>query len=91
MADSRSSEKTTEVGGKQRLYDANQKVRGRKRHMLVDNEVFVSGAEVHSAKVMDRYGTEMLLRQAYTWFARLEHLWVGALHGRRWGAKTGQK
>jgi hypothetical protein len=32
------SAKTTGVGGEQRGYDANKKVRGRKRHLLVDTE-----------------------------------------------------
>jgi hypothetical protein len=47
----------------------------------VDTEGFVLRAEVHSAKVMDRDGIEMLLRQADTPFARLEHLWEGAGYG----------
>jgi putative transposase len=35
IADSQSA-KTTGVGGEQRGYDGNKKVRGRKRHLLVD-------------------------------------------------------
>jgi putative transposase len=88
MVDSRSSEKTIGVGGEQRVYDGSKKARGRKRHLLVDNEGFVLGAEVLSAKVMDRDGIEMLLRQSDTPFARLEHLWVGAVCGEKIGART---
>ena len=33
--------------------DAGKKIKGRKRHLLVDTEGFVLKAKVHSAKVMD--------------------------------------
>jgi hypothetical protein len=47
------SVKTTAVGGEERGYDGGKKVKGRKRHLLVDTEGFVLKAKVHSAKVMD--------------------------------------
>jgi putative transposase len=47
------SVKTTGVGGEERGYDGGKKVKGRKRHLLVDTEGFVLRAKVHSAKVMD--------------------------------------
>jgi hypothetical protein len=47
------SEKTTGVGGEQRGYDGGKKVKGRKRHLLVDTEGFVLQAKLHSAKIMD--------------------------------------
>ncbi len=50
------SVKTTAVGGEDRGYDGAKKVKGRKRHLLVDTEGFVLKAKVHSAKVMG-YGT----------------------------------
>src|SRR5215213_5406036 len=53
IADSQTS-KTTGVGGEQRGYDGNKKVRGRKRHLLVDTEGLVLKAKVHSAKVPDQ-------------------------------------
>jgi hypothetical protein len=87
IADSRSSEKTTGVGGEQRGYDGNKKLRGRKRHLLVDTEGFILRAEVHSVKVMDRYGIQTLLRQADTPFARPKHPWVGAGLGGEDGGK----
>ena len=37
----------------QRGYDGGKKVKGRKRHILVDTEGLVLKAKVHSAKVMD--------------------------------------
>jgi putative transposase len=46
------SAKTTGVGGEHRGYDGGKKVRGRKRHLLVDTtEGLVLKAKVHSAKV----------------------------------------
>ena len=41
MVDAQSA-KTTGVGGEQRGYDGGKKVRGRKRHILVDTEGLVS-------------------------------------------------
>jgi hypothetical protein len=40
------------VGGEQRGYDSGKKVKGCKRHILVDTEGFVLKTKVHSAKVM---------------------------------------
>ena len=54
------SVKTTGVGGEQRGYDGGKKVKGRKRHLLVDTEGFVLRAKVHSAKVMDYEGIKTL-------------------------------
>ena len=48
IADSQSA-KTTGVGGEARGYDGNKKVRGRKRHLLVDTEGLLLKAKVHSA------------------------------------------
>jgi putative transposase len=47
------SVKTTGVGAEDRGYDGGKKIKGRKRHLLVDTEGFVLKAKVHSAKVMD--------------------------------------
>ena len=47
------SVKSTGVGGEERGYDGGKKVKGRKRHLLVDTEGFVLRTKVHSAKVMD--------------------------------------
>jgi putative transposase len=45
------SVKSTAVGGEDRGYEAGKKVKGRKRHILVDTAGFVLKAKVHSAKV----------------------------------------
>ena len=56
IVDSQSA-KTTGVGGEQRGYDDGaKKVRGRKRHLLVDTEGLVLGAKIHSAKEGARRG-----------------------------------
>ena len=60
MVDSQSA-RTTGVGGEARGYDGGKKVRGRKRHLLVDTEGLVLKAKVHSAKVPDQDGIKLLL------------------------------
>ena len=58
------SVKTSGVGGEERGYDGGKKVKGRKRHLLVDTEGFVLKAKVMSAKVMDYEGIKELLDRA---------------------------
>src|SRR4051812_18539482 len=70
------SVKSTGVGGEQRGYDGGKKVKGRKRHLLVDTEGLVLKAKVHSAKVMDYEGIKTLLQHASEAFPRLKHLWL---------------
>jgi putative transposase len=87
------SVKSTGVGGEDRGYDGAKKVKGRKRHLLVDTEGFVLKAKVHSAKVMDWDGIKTLLRRADEYFPRLKHLWVDAGYrgkdkGKDWVHKT---
>jgi putative transposase len=87
------SVKTTGVGGEQRGYDGGKKVKGRKRHLLVDTEGFVLKAKVHSAKVMDYEGIKELLDRIKGTFPRLSHLWVdggynGEDKGGGWVEKT---
>jgi putative transposase len=73
------SVKTTGVGGKERGYDGAKKVKGRKRHLLVDTQGLVLIAKVHRANVTDRYGIKLLLEPARTGFlTRLSHLWLDA-------------
>ena len=87
------SVKTTGVGGENRGYDGGKKIKGRKRHLLVDTEGFVLKAKVHSAKVMDWDGIKTLLQRADEHFPRLKHLWVDAGYrgedkGKDWVEKT---
>ena len=52
------------MGGEKRGYDGGKKIRGRKRHLLVDTEGLVMKAKVHSAKVSDQDGLRLLLECA---------------------------
>lgn len=59
------SVKTTEAGG-ERGYDAGKKVKGRKRHIMVDTDGRALSLLVHGAGVQDRDGAVPLLRQSRT-------------------------
>jgi putative transposase len=72
------SVKTTGVGGEERGYDGGKKVKGRKRHLLVDTQGLVLKAKVHNAKVQDREGIKVLLDLAPEHLPRLCHLWMDA-------------
>jgi len=93
MVDSQSA-KTTGVGGEARGYDGGKKVRGRKRHLLVDTEGLVLKAKVHSAKVPDQDGIKLLLEGSGDRLQRLSHLWVDAGYqgrGKEWVEGMGRK
>ena len=78
IVDSRSV-KTTGVGGEERGYDGAKKVKGRKRHLLVDTQGLVLIAKVHKANVTDRDGIKLLLEPARIGFlGRLSQLWLEA-------------
>jgi putative transposase len=69
------SVKTTGVGGEERGYDGGKKVKGRKRHLLVDTQGLVLQARLHSAKVVDRDGIKLLLEPSLSdRLPRLSHL-----------------
>jgi putative transposase len=72
------SVKTTGVGGAERGYDGGKKIKGRKRHLLVDTQGLVLKAKVHSAKIQDREGIKVLLDLAPDHLPRLSHLWMDA-------------
>src|SRR5215216_3959383 len=71
--------KTTGVGGGERGYDGGKKIKGRKRHLLVDTQGLVLKAMVHAANVMDQDGIKLLLDPS-SWdrLPRLSHLWMDA-------------
>ena len=76
------SVKTTEVGG-ERGYDAGKKVKGRKRHILVDTLGNLLALVVHPADLQDRDGAKLLLAQLSPMLRlRLQRLWAdGAYKG----------
>jgi transposase len=73
------SVKTTGVGGEQRGYDGAKKVKGRKRHLLVDTQGLVLEVRVHSAEIQDREGIKLLLEPSSPdRLPRLSHVWLDA-------------
>ena len=71
----------------QRGFDGGKKVRGRKRHILVDAEGLVVEARVHSARASDLDGIRCLLEPARSRPPRLSYLWVDAGYrgsGKEW-------
>jgi transposase len=71
--------KTTGVGG-ERGYDGAKKIKGRKRHVLVDTQGLVLKARVHTADVRDRDGVTLVLPPEATkeQFPRVSHVWLDA-------------
>lgn len=69
------SVKTTEVGGACG-YDAGKKIKGRKRHILVDTMGLLLLVVVHPGNVQDRDGAKLLLAKAKDLFPRLKLLWA---------------
>ena len=65
------STKTTETKGV-RGYDAGKQVKGRKRHILVDNMGLLLIVVVHAADIQDRDGAKLVLEKAKDW--RLNNL-----------------
>ena len=67
------SVKTTEVGGKERGYDGGKKIKGRKRHLLVDTLGLLMAVLITSAQVDDGAAASTLLAQISAQdFPRLE-------------------
>jgi putative transposase len=71
------SVKTTETPGV-RGYDAAKKVKGRKRHILVDTIGLLLIVVVHTANIQDRDGAKLVLEQVKGKFSRLELIWADA-------------
>lgn len=59
-----------------RGYDAGKKIKGRKRHILVDTIGLLLMVVVHSADVQDRDGAKLLLELIKDHFPRLQLIWA---------------
>ena len=74
MIDSQSV-KTTEVGGT-KGFDAGKKVKGRKRHIVVDRMGLLLAVVVHSAGVQDCRGAELVLEDIEKSYPNLKVVWA---------------
>ena len=57
-------------------YDAGKRIKGRKRHLLVDTLGLVLGVVVTSADTTERDGAQAVLRRVWGWLIWLRLLWV---------------
>jgi putative transposase len=57
-------------------YDAGKKIKGRKRHLVVDTLGLVLAVVVHSAGIQDRDGAKLALQQVLNAFPRLRLIWA---------------
>jgi len=71
------SVKTAETPGV-RGYDAAKKVKGRKRHILVDTIGLLMIVVVHTTNIQDRDGAKLVLEQVKGTFPRLQLIWTDA-------------
>ena len=63
----------------ERGFDAGKKVKGRKRHLLVDTLGLILVAAVHSAAIQDRDGAKLVIQKA-RWFGRLRVIFADAAY-----------
>lgn len=58
--------------------DAYKRLKGRKRHIVVDTQGYLLDIELTAASVQDRHAAQALLRRVKTRFPSLAHVWVDA-------------
>jgi putative transposase len=79
------SVKTTEVGGPERGFDSGKKVKGRKRHLLVDTLGLLLVVVVTAASVSDQAGAREVLKRLRGTCKKLRKVWVdGTYRGAEW-------
>src|SRR4051812_29003655 len=77
------SVKTTEVGGI-KGFDAGKKVKGRKRHILVDTLGLLIAVVVTGANVQDYHGAKPVLGTVKDRCPRLKVVWADGIYEKRW-------
>lgn len=77
------SVKTTEVGGV-KGYDGGKKVKGRRRHVLVDTQGLLLKVMVQAGNISDRGGGKLLLLSLTGMFLSLTHLFADGGYKGRW-------
>jgi putative transposase len=79
------SVKTTEVGGPERGFDSGKRVKGRKRHLLVDTLGLLLVVVVTAASVSDQAGAREVLKRLRGTCKKLRKVWVdGTYRGAEW-------
>jgi len=70
------SVKTTRVGGQERGWDGGKKIKGRKRHIVVDTQGYLLSVKVHAADKHDsKMGFEVLKAMKYD-FSRMKMIYA---------------
>jgi putative transposase len=77
------SVKTTEVGGI-KGFDGGKKVKGRKRHIVVDTLGLLIAVVVTAANVQDYHGAKPALLRAKGRSSRLEVVWADGIYEKEW-------
>ncbi len=67
--------------GGPRGYDAGKRVKGRKRHILVDTRGLLLAAAVHPADIQDRDGARLVLERLAGKHDRLRVIWADGAYG----------
>jgi putative transposase len=79
------SVKTTEVGGAERGFDNGKKVKGRKRHVLVDTLGLLLIVVVTAASLSEQAGARKIFQQMRGTCKKLRKVWVdGTYRGAEW-------
>ena len=77
--------KTTEVGGAERGFDNGKKVKGRKRHVLVDTRGLLLIVVVTAASLSDQAGARKIFKHMRGTCKKLRKVWVdGTYRGAEW-------
>jgi putative transposase len=75
------SVKTTHIAGSERGYDGGKKVKGRKRHIVVDTLGMLLAVVVHSAGQQDYHGAPLVLASLRERMKRLRVIFADSIYG----------
>lgn len=78
VIDSQSAKMTDQRG--ERGYDAGKKVKGRKRHLIVDTLGLILGVVVHTADIQDREGAKLVFDVIGDRYPSLELVWADSAY-----------
>lgn len=75
------SVKTTHIAGDQRGYDGGKKIKGRKRHLIVDTLGLILAVIVHSAGEQDHEGAPLVLYSLWEKMKRIKVIFADTIYG----------